>query len=482
MRPLESVLLLIVVVASLVQMTNFGRRWRVPLTLLAVLVCIWHLLREGKHWQMFPVYAGLALLIVWQVLRPLPPISRWQWGGRIFASLTLLLCVVGLGLSYLFPMFSLPKPTGPYPVGTRILDMVDGSRSEDEVADPKIKRELIVQVWYPAHPSNNELAPYNRAAETKFLSSYRSLLRTNSRMDAPLAMQGAPFPVLLFNHGWSGRRTLDTFLTEELASHGYVVASIDHTYNAMRVALPGGRVVDGVRGGDLNNLGASTVAQIETLWNKELDKWTADEVFVLNSLQAANLDPQSPWYGRLNTNMVGAIGHSFGGAASLQVCGLDNRVRSAINMDGWTFGGLRYRSSNKSIMFLSEAVDPAGLAKLHSSSNPDERMAAELDLTDMDAVSTYLKDYGGYRLFISGTQHMDFTDQPLTSPFSLLSFTGPIAPARIQNILRTYVLAFFDKTLRGQDPAVLNRDNSSPFHEVQMEQWTPKVQAAQSIP
>jgi dienelactone hydrolase len=295
-------------------------------------------------------------------------------------------------------------------------------------------------------------------------------------------MQGAPFPVLLFNHGWMGRRTLDTFLTEELASHGYVVASIDHTYNTARVAFSGGRVIDGSRGSDLADLGGSTVARIEALWNKELDKWTDDEVFVLNTLQTAATDAQSPWYGRLNLNQVGALGHSFGGAASLQVCNMDHRVRSAINMDGWTFGGLRYRSSTKPLMFMSEAVDESVLAKMLSSSNPDERMEAQLDLTDTAAVSAYLKEYGGFRLFISGTQHMDFTDQSLVSPLPLLSSTGPIAPARIQSILRAYVLAFFDKTLRGQDPSLLNRGSSSPFSEVKMEHWTPESQAARSIP
>src|SRR5260370_41734650 len=159
MRPLESVLILILIIASLLQIANFGRRWWIPLTLLGLLVYIWHLFREGEHWQMFPVYAGLALLIIWQLLRLLPPISRWLRGDRIFACLTLLLCASGLVLSYLLPMFSLPKPTGPYPVGTRIVDLVDESRSEDEVADPKRKRELVVQLWHPAHASNNPLAP-----------------------------------------------------------------------------------------------------------------------------------------------------------------------------------------------------------------------------------------------------------------------------------------------------------------------------------
>ncbi len=72
-----------------------------------------------------------------------------------------------------------------------------------------------------------------------------------------------PFFVLLFNHGWAGRRTQDTFLTEDLASHGYVVAAIDHTYNSVRVALPGDRIVDNTNGYDPLDASKHTAAEIE---------------------------------------------------------------------------------------------------------------------------------------------------------------------------------------------------------------------------
>ena len=80
--------------------------------------------------------------------------------------------------------------------------------------------------------------------ETTPLSSYQSVLWTHARLEGPIASHGHPFPVLLFNPAWTGRRTQNTFLAEELASHGYIVAGIDHTYNSGPVAFPDGRVVN----------------------------------------------------------------------------------------------------------------------------------------------------------------------------------------------------------------------------------------------
>ena len=291
--------------------------------------------------------------------------------------------------------------------------------------------------------------------------------------DAPIATNGGPFVVLLFNHRWGGLRTQDTFLTEDLASHGYVVVAIDHPYNAGQVAMPDGRVIKDAFGYSPIDVAERTSTQIRDVWNKELTKWVADEVFVLNTLQNDNLDNKSPWYGRLDTDRAGAFGHSFGGAASVQVCSVDPRVRSALNLDGWTFGDIHYRASNQPIMFLYGANHSLGPQDL-SSKDRAVRTKAELDVPDAKQIDASLKQYGGYRLYVDTASHMDFTDHSLVSPWRNWTESGHISSARIQTIVRAYVLAFFDETLRGGKPGLLQSGNSSPFHEVQIEEFAPE--------
>ena len=473
MRPLEVTLMIVIVAAALIQMSHAAARWSLALTFSGIAIAAWDTVHPGVPWQMFPVLAGLLLLIVGQLLQQRHQ-SQIDSTRRIYLPFAaIIFSAISFGLLLAVPMFTLPKPTGPYQVGTRIIYLRDTSRIEEKSPRPGMPRELIVQIWYPADLSNHSLATYQRRSETTLGTSYRSVLLTNSRVDAPVATKGGPFPILLFNHGWAGRRTQDTFLTEDLASHGYVVAAIDHTYNAGRVAMPDHRIIDDAFGFDPINAEVRTAAQIKNVWNQELTKWVADEIFVLSELQGENLDKKSPWYGRFDTSRVGAFGHSFGGAASVQVCSTDPRFTAGLNMDGWTFGDFSHRLPNQSMMFMYETASRPNPKDL----TPKDRVArteSELDMVDMKQIDSSLRRWGGYKLYIDGTSHMDFTDHSLILPWRNWRDRGHISPERIQTIVRAYVLDFFDKTLRGETPALLQNGDTSPFREAHMEQFSPE--------
>jgi hypothetical protein len=83
-----------------------------------------------------------------------------------------------------------------------------------------------------------------------------------------------------------------------------------------------------------------------------------------------------------------------------------------------------------------------------------------------------LRKYGGYRVILNGAKHNDFTDEALVSPLDRLSYRGTIPASELQRVVRSYVLAFFNKTLRGKDSELLN-GSASPFKQVSFEVWTP---------
>jgi dienelactone hydrolase len=436
---------------------------RYLLVLAATFTAVAHGLLEGAHWQMIPAYGALVLL----------GISLWKGLEKryhvVVVSSAPLFLAMSVLFSFLLPIFSLPKPTGPYPIGTTVLYLKDDSRDEDAAPEAGSKRELKVQLWYPAKASQNRRARYRELRETKFVTSYQNVIRTHSRVDAPVANTDAPLPVLFFSHSWQGRRTQDTFLTEELASHGYVVASIDYTYNASSVAFSDGRVIEGVAAKDISTPGISSPERIQKIWNKELLKWAADQRFVLDQLEAMNHGLGTLWYGRLNTHLAGAVGHSFGGAASVQACGEDRRIRAAVNLDGWFFGSINARSANQPLLVMNESKERPQDMDLHSP-DPSVRVNAILDSADFKDTDFSLRHFGGYRVYVNGATHADFTDQPLISPLHILSQRGTLPAGRVHTVVRAYVLAFFNKTLRGEDPEIL-RDHTSPYAEVSFENW-----------
>ena len=385
----------------------------------------------GLHWQVIPLYVAWLLVVV-----------PWRSPRQSHASIAaLLLCCASLAAMWALPLFNLPRPTGSYLVGTTgPLNWTDTSRAltgEENTSDAR--RELVVQVWYPVGSSwrEGEKAMYARRSELGFARRYESLIRTNSILDAPIADAGAPFPVLLFGHRWAGSRTQDTFLIEELASHGYVVVAIDHPLNAARMLLSDGGVVQSDRTDALSNLAAKSAPQVEAKWAKELAIWTADDQFVLNQLQP---DKLRAFDSKLDFSRVGAFGHSFGGASSMALLGVDPRVKCAVNLDGWVFQGLDHRTAQPILNIYEGASDVR---------RPETGVEGALDSFDNTAVDGSLARFGGLRAYVAGTQHLDFTDQTLLSPLQRITFTGPIAGERIRTITRGLVLGFFDRELKG---------------------------------
>jgi predicted dienelactone hydrolase len=404
----------------------------------------------GPHWQIFPAYLAFALMIyvVWNH----QPGRRY----RLIALAADTLCILTLALLWILPVFSLPQPTGEYSVGTTgPISWVDTRRNlQGEVTPAGPRRELVVQIWYPAATGSRwgDQARYARRKELSLVHSYLAALRTNSVLNAPIAVQGAPYPVLLFGHRWAGTRTQNTFLVEDLASHGYVVVAVDHPLNSGRVQLADGTVIRSDRADALGNLESTTASAVMATWGKELGIWQADDQFALDKLQSGN---QQSFSGRLDMTHVGAFGHSFGGAAATNLLGVDPRIKAAANLDGWTFQGLDHRTTQP-LLIVNE-----GTAAL-----PHQEIGVEgaLDTADTAAVNGSLTKYGGYRAYVGGAQHLDFTDQTLYSPFRSLTFTGPIQGERIREITRGLVLGFFNQTLLG-------KGKIPTYPEVKMEHW-----------
>src|ERR1700691_5704798 len=113
-------------------------------------------------------------------------------------------------------------------------------------------RELMVSLWYPATPSDGRRARYMTPAESELLLASRGLtsvprdalstVRTNAVSDATPAGRQRALPVVVLSPGFTNSRSTLTALAEDLASHGYIVAGIDHTYESFATAFPDGRV------------------------------------------------------------------------------------------------------------------------------------------------------------------------------------------------------------------------------------------------
>jgi dienelactone hydrolase len=230
-----------------------------------------------------------------------------------------------------FGTVNVPAPTGPDRVGTRVMRLVDSSR-EDPFMENGTRRELLVRFWYPA--VLNQACSTAEYTPHQVWSYFSQLMRlplpaviTNSCQDAPVA-EGA-HPVVVFTHGYTGTFTDYTFLFEELASRGYVVASVDHTYEASAVQFPDGRFVHSGFGSHLGPKLLEDEASLAFALSVRLEdlKFVADELIRLNETF------NGPFVDRLDMSRMAVAGHSMGGLAAALAVQHDLRFKAGVIID-----------------------------------------------------------------------------------------------------------------------------------------------------
>ena len=422
------------------------RRPRVGLALLwtALLLFAVHGLWEGVRWQMIPAYGLLA------VTGLLTGIAYWLHQPRhhrrptlIALTLGLPLWLLALALPWALPVPQLPAPTGPYAVGTVSYHLVDENRPETYSDAPDDQRQFMVQLWYPAADvTGRETAPYidqvtiaapilaTSFGFPRFLFNHLNLAQTASYREAPIHDDG-PFPVLIFAHGLSGFRGQNSFQLQELASHGYVVAAIDHTYGSRFTIFPTGDIV---------TYDADRVFPpgVEGSGNRLVQIWVGDIHYLLDQMAAwtagADAEGMVDWTGRLNLDQLGLFGHSTGGGAAFEFCGRDPRCDAALGLDAW-------------IEPVSADIQAAGLSQPLLLINApdwisDENMLAGQAFYDASQSDRYL-------LTVAGSDHFDFTDFPGFSPLTpYLGVAVTDQGATTQAAVQAYTLAFFNHHLR----------------------------------
>jgi dienelactone hydrolase len=306
----------------------------------------------------------------------------------------------------------------------------------------------MISLWYPAAAaSDGPRAQYMTPAESELqLTSHGitgvppgalSTVRTNAVTDAAPEGRQSSLPLVVLSPGFTNARSVLTALAEDLASHGYVTAGIDHTYESFATAFPDGRVT--------TCLAREAPRRGPAFWEKVVTGRAADVSFVLNELAGTHL--AGPGAELIDPSRTAMAGHSVGGAAAIAAMLADSRIRAGIDMDGATHAPIPDRGLSRPFLFLGKQSNytPGGEG----------------------SVTTWERDWElltGWKrwLLVTGAIHASFTDlAPLANQLGIET-DAALPGARSLDITRAYVRAFFDQHLRGQPQALL--DQPSPAY------------------
>ncbi|MGF6354756.1 putative dienelactone hydrolase [Paenibacillus sp. 4624] len=413
---------------------------------------------EGYRWQMLLIYGLTGLFILIILFKHAKKRMAIKIGKPLrysIASFIVILLALSVCLMVYLPVFHLPKPDGAEKVGTQTFHFTDSSRDEVLTEEQSGKRELMVQIWYPTENRDNNksefLFPKDKEMFKKYIQTYSNSLnlpdfvfdywkysKTNSYENVEILPSTSPYPVVLLSHGMGTSRFLHASQAENLASHGYIVVTIDHTYSTFATIFPDGSVTD-------YRTKMKTVDE-----RRKIGKiWTQDVEFVIDQIEKLNSGAiESQFQGKIDLNHMGAMGHSFGGATAFNTTYLDNRIKAGINMDGSLYEVENRDVINKPFMFIRSGVFKAWLEEFKNNTDPDNEVIKQL--SDELQIMKNVIHHQGNVIYIEGTQHFNFADLQFYSPLiKLTGITGDINGSRGSLIVNQYVLDFFNKHLKG---------------------------------
>jgi predicted dienelactone hydrolase len=356
-------------------------------------------------------------------------VGRGDAGERmnvVRTSLVVAIATLGVATSAWTPPFiRMPSPSGTHPVGTT--DGVVGG--------------MPITLWYPARLTSgarravyaSELQIRERTLRQQILFP---LVRPGAYLDVPVA--AGRHGVVLYVPGWGDKRSDNTALCQDIASHGFVVAAIDDQQPQPAMDFSSAAALD-------NTL---------QLANAKVRMQALRLSMLLTALERVNpADRAHLVTSTMDFQRVAAVGFSFGGATAAQAALHDSRIRAAVDLDGWTFGDAARHGVDKPFMIVGDGAATVDSPKSLPPESRLGRFEAELDRQNMQQIFDGFRRYGGFLVSIDGTRHENFADAGLL-PFKRRP-TGSIDGRRAARIVGAYVNEFLGLVLDARHAPLL---------------------------
>lgn len=373
------------------------------------------------YWS-FRYYTLAALLFLLAVMGAVHLIGNkkekraYKAGHVILKAIGMTVLIFTLTLpAIIFPQYKAMKPTGEYQVAAVTYTYTDIKRVETYTNTGE-NRKLNVELWYPENAEGT-------------------------------------YPLIVFSHGALGIKSSNESLYNELASHGYVVCSIDHTYQCFYTTDENGHTtyVDKGYVKELNTENARVNRQQSyEYYQKWMKIRTGDINFVIDHIleEAKNKDADRV-YKLVDTSKIGVMGHSLGGSAALGIGRMRKDVGAVIALESPFMCDIK-GVKNGEFVFTDEKY-PVPVLNVYSDSS----------WSHLDQWPQYAENYAllsgtnaaAFNVHISGVGHLTLTDFALTSPVLTRILNGQKSTTDSEYCLKRInkvCLEFFDCYLKGE--------------------------------
>jgi dienelactone hydrolase len=351
-------------------------------------------------------------------------------------------------------------PIGEYGVASTAMELVDTSRNDTYAPKPEHRR-IMVSAYFPAtsrkkcqpvvlpYMTSTTAAAYDQLYASLNIpnGTFGSLELSTCAFARKDRSRRNKFPIILFSPGLGNSRLQYGAMAQSMASHGFVVITVDHAYDATIVEYPDKTVALAVDIESDEQIEADVIVRQN------------DVSFIIDQLHDCSIRERL-FRNIANTKSLDKIlmaGHSLGGATAAAAMLADSRIAAAVNLDGSLFGDVLHKNFSSPLMIMS-----------HEGKNLS---------TDDSWTQTWSHAVGTkLAVTLNGTQHGTYTDLTLlANTLGLLGtvnaeiggLLGTLEGVRAMELINAFVLQFFSFA-RGTSKALSPRDMVKEYPEAQV--------------
>ncbi len=352
---------------------------------------------------------AILILISLHILKKREVLKK-KWQRRAINISGQLIVILLILMVVLFPLFPPLPVTGPYSYQVKTIQFTQADRNDPYYPDEK--RTLVMDYYYP---TSDQLANHS-------------------------------VPLIVFSHGGMGSKTDNISLFSELASHGYAVASLDHTHQALSTAIDGRKIR--MDNGYVNELmSENSHRDIENSFEcfqrwMDIRIWDMDAAINYLTDRAAEGKPD---FVLINPRAIAVGGHSLGGSAALGIARLRPDIKAVLVLESPYLADIT-GISGENFMWNEEPYEAAILNIYSDNGMPLVAEDHKYVQNKRHLMHTDRVDY----LHIQGTNHFTLTDLVRTSPLLCHLLGGRYATSGEGGLkqVNQATLAFFDKHLK----------------------------------
>jgi Predicted dienelactone hydrolase len=397
--------------------------------------------RELRSFMRIGAFAAFVLLAILQVI---------EWSSRYYAIAALLFL---LGLMGAAALIRRNDEKRGYKTGRVVLKAVG--------MIVLIFLFTLPAIIFPQHRNIGVTGKYQVAAtkytfiDTNRIETYTNKgenRKLNVEMWYPKDAEGT-YPLIVFSHGSLGIKTSNESLYNELASHGYVVCSIDHTYQCFFTTDEKGHTAL-LNMGFFNELMAELTKDDRQFSYECYQKWMkirmGDINFVIdNILKQVKSNDSDKVYKLVDPTKIGVMGHSLGGSAALGIGRMRNDIGAVIALESPFMQDIKGVKDGEFI--CADEVYPVPVLNVYSDDSWSHLGEWPQYVENHKLLSNTIAN--AFNVYISGVGHLTLTDLALESPFLASTLSTQKSMGKAVYCLKTInkvSLEFFDCYLKGE--------------------------------